>query len=335
VDIANALWVEKYRPKKIDDLVLPERYMFDFKKCIERQEITNFLFSGPPGGGKSTLARILCSKEGVLFNKKDNLLTVNGSAKSARGIGYVENVIEPFLKTPPVKDKYKVVFIDEADNLTPDSYKSLRGIIEKYQVHYGRFILTCNFVSVIPEPVQSRFTHYIFKQIPKEFAISYAQEILTAENVEYEEKDVVFLIDQLYPDIRQIVDSLQRFSRQKPNDSSKAGRLDVNEEAVTTNEKKIIANILEIINLISKSEDKKIGRPVSNIVEIIKSEDLEYRGLYQNLFFMEKFPAPAKIVVNKYSNSHQGCLIPSMHFMAMIFEIIRSLQDYRKAVIGR
>jgi len=335
VDIANALWVEKYRPKKIDDLVLPERYMFDFKKCIERQEITNFLFSGPPGGGKSTLARILCSKEGVLFNKKDNLLTVNGSAKSARGIGYVENVIEPFLKTPPVKDKYKVVFIDEADNLTPDSYKSLRGIIEKYQVHYGRFILTCNFVSVIPEPVQSRFTHYIFKQIPIEFAISYAQEILIAENVEYEEKDVVFLIDQLYPDIRQIVDSLQRFSRQKPNDSSKAGRLDVNEEAVTTNEKKIIANILEIINLISKSEDKKIGRPVSNIVEIIKSEDLEYRGLYQNLFFMEKFPAPAKIVVNKYSNSHQGCLIPSMHFMAMIFEIIRSLQDYRKAVIGR
>ena len=335
MEIANALWVEKYSPKKIDDLVLPERYMFDFKKCIERQEITNFLFSGPPGGGKSTLARIICSKEGVLFNRKDNLLTVNGSAKSARGIGYVENVIEPFLKTPPVKDKYKVVFIDEADNLTPDSYKSLRGIIEKYHVQYGRFILTCNFVSVIPEPVQSRFTHYIFKQIPKEFAISYAQEILIHENIEYEEKDIKFLIDQLYPDIRQIVDSLQRFSRQKPKNDSKKGRLDVNEEAITTNEKRIIANILEIINLISKSDDKKIGRPVSNIVDIIKTEDLEYRGLYQNLFFMEKFPAPAKIVVNKYSNSHQGCLIPSMHFMAMIFEIIKSLQEYRKAVIGR
>ncbi len=334
MNIAEQLWVEKYRPKNINDLVLPERYIFDFKKSIERLELTNLLFSGPPGGGKSTLARILCSKEGIIHNRKDNLLTVNGSAQSTRGIGYVEKVIEPFLKVPPAGDKYKVVFIDEADNLTPDSYKSLRGIIEKYQVAYGRFIMTCNYVSVIPEPIRSRFTHYIFKQIPKEFAISYAQEILLAEKIEYKEKDIIFMIDQLYPDIRQIIDSLQRYSKMKPEDPKKLGRLDVNEGIVTTNEKKIMASVLEIVGHIVKGEDKKIGRPIGTIVEILKSEDLEYRGLYTQLFFMEKFPAPAKIVVNKYSNSHQGCLIPSMHFMAMMFEIIKSLQDYRKAITG-
>ena len=335
MDIATALWVEKYRPTTIEDLVLPERYIFDFKKCIERQEMSNFLFSGPPGGGKTTLARILCSKKGILHNRVDNLLTVNGSAQSTRGIGYVEKVIEPFLKTPPAGDKYKVVFIDEGDNLTPESYKSLRGIIEKYQVQYARFILTCNYVSVVPDPVRSRFTHYIFQQIPKEFAISYAQEILTKENIEFVEKDVIFIVDQLYPDIRQVVDSLQRYSKMKPTDPKKSGRLDVNEESVTTNEKKILANILEIISSISTSEDKKIGRNISSIVEILKGEDLEYRGIYTQLFYMNKFPIQAKIIVNKYSNSHNGCLIPSMHFMAMLFEIIKSLQEYRKAVTGK
>ena len=195
--------------------------------------------------------------------------------------------------------------------------------------------MTCNYVSVIPEPVRSRFTHYIFKQIPKEFAISYAQEILLAENIEYEEKDVAFMINQLYPDIRQMIDSLQRYSKMKPKDPKKSGRLDVNKELVTTNEKKIMANVLEIIGFIANGEDKKIGRPVGNVVEILKGEDLEYRSLYTQLFFMEKFPAPAKIVVNKYSNSHNGCLIPTMHFMAMVFEIIKCLQDYRRVVTGK
>ncbi len=283
----------------------------------------------------TTLARILTSKEGVLHNRRDNLLTVNGSAQTTRGIGYVEKVIEPFLKIPPANDKYKVVFIDEADNLTPDSYKSLRGIIEKYQVHYGRFILTCNYVSVIPEPVRSRFTQYIFKQIPQEFAVSYAQKILLAENIEYIEKDVMFLVEQLYPDIRQIIDSLQKNSKKTPKDKSKAGCLDVNEGNITTNEKKIIGNILEVVSCIISGQDKKIGRPVSNIVEILKSEDLEYRGLYTQLFYMQKFPAPAKIIVNKYSNSHNSSLVPAMHFMAMVFEITRSLQEYKKAMVNK
>lgn len=328
MEIANTVWVEKYRPKKLDELVLPESHKLDFLKYIERNTIPNLLFYGPPGGGKTTLAKILCSKDGVMQKKTDNLLFVNGSAQSTRKIGYVESVIEPFLRYPPAgNDQVKVVLIDEADNMTPDAYRSLRGIIEKFLESYGRFVFTCNYVSRIPGPVQSRFTQYKFQQIPKEFVLNHCKKILSTEIIEHIDKDIQFIIDNLYPDVRQIVAALEQCSLQ--------GKLTVSEDAVRTKEKKMIAMIFQIIGFIEKGENSKIGRVVADLIEELKDEDFEYRTLYESLFFKDKFPMPAKIVVNKYSNSHQNALVPSMHFMAMVFEMIKTLQDYRKAVMGK
>ena len=185
MDIVNALWVEKYRPKKLEDLVLPESYRLDFEKCIKNKNIGNIIFAGPPGSGKTTIARILASRRGVLNHPSDNLLEMNGSSKESRGINFVDQVIEPFLKIPPAgKDNFKIVFIDEADFLTDASFKSLRGIIEAYH-EQNRFVLTCNYLSKIPDPVQSRFQTYMFKQMPIDFVVDYYKKMLDTENIKY------------------------------------------------------------------------------------------------------------------------------------------------------
>ncbi len=321
--IEQSLWVEKFRPRKFEDLVLSSDYSEIIKGYIDTGVIPNLLFSGPPGGGKTTLAKIITSKFGVLQNPKDNLLAVNGSSKSARGIGFVDNVVEPFLKIPPAGgDKYRIVFIDEGDHLTDASFSSLRGIIEKYQIKHGRFILTCNYVSKVPSPIQSRFTPFIFRQIPLSYVTEYCEKILKKEEVNYKEEDVVAIISGLYPDVRRIVDQIQQ--------SSINGKLKLNKKGILTTEKLIISTAIEICNHFKNKEPHKVNKLLANILKLLDEHDLEYRNVYTNLFSDKSIPVPAKIIINKYSNNHRDCLVPNMHFSAMIFEMVNVLSVYFK-----
>jgi DNA polymerase III delta prime subunit len=322
MEILNTLWVEKYRPRTLEELVLPEDVMGEFKQYILKRQIPNLLFSGPPGSGKSTLARILCSKNGIISSPDDNLLEINGSAKETRGISFVQDTIEPFLKVPPLGDGYKIVFIDEADYLTDASAHSLRAVIEKYS-EKARFILTCNYLSKIPDAIQSRFTSYSFKQFPIDFVIKYCKNILVKENVKHDDKTLKYIVDNLYPDVRRIVNSLQRCST--------TGELKVNKDIVQTNEKMLVSLIMEVINFIQSNQDHKLNATIGSIVQLLTSnQDLEFRSVYVDLFNRPETPIPAKIIVNKFTNSHQDCLVPSMHALAMVYEIIEILQKYKQ-----
>lgn len=321
-NLENSLWIEKYRPKKIEDLRLPEDYMKDFKNFIKSQEMPHLLIHGPAGSGKTTVARVLTSKYGLVSKPKDNVLFVAGSSKKSRGIGYVEDVIEPFLKYPPIgKDPYRIVFIDEGDNFSGDSFKSLRGIIEKYQ-KFGRFIFTCNYISKIPDPLQSRFGSgiYLFDKIPTDFIIEYCEYILKQEDItDYKKEDIKYIVDSLYPDVRKIVGILQR--------NCSSGKL-VIQENILTSEKKLVVLVSDLVELLKNKETGKINKTMTDILNLVNTPGLQFKNVYEQLFFTKGIPAPCKIIINKYSNDHSFCLSPSMHFMGMIFDIIQSLKDY-------
>ena len=204
------LWVEQYRPKTIDDCILPDSLKNLFSSFIKKGELSNMLFSGTPGIGKTTVAKALCEQMNC------DWIMINGSEEG--GIDVLRNKIKNFASTVSLSGGKKVVILDEADYLNPQSTQpALRGFVEEFHKNC-RFILTCNFKNRIIEPLHSRFSNIEFKVNPKDKPklasrlFERAVYILKEQNVSYEDKVLVELITKHFPDFRKLINELQRYS---------------------------------------------------------------------------------------------------------------------------
>tara|TARA_A200000113_G_scaffold223696_1_gene239899 strand:- start:41 stop:1126 length:1086 start_codon:yes stop_codon:yes gene_type:complete len=206
------LWVEKYRPKTIEECILPKETKKTFKSFLDKGEIPNMLLAGPAGCGKTTVAKALCNELGVDY------YVINGSDEG-RFLDTVRNTAKNFASTVSLSStaRHKVIIIDEADNTTNDVQLLLRAFIEEFHGNC-RFIFTCNFKNKILEPLHSRTTVVEFgiggKQKPAIAAAFFKriQEILDTESIEYDNKVLVELINKHFPDWRRVLNECQRYA---------------------------------------------------------------------------------------------------------------------------
>src|SRR5210317_1094046 len=204
------LWVEKYRPRTIEQFILPKSLKETFKSQIQNKELPNMMFTGTAGTGKTTVARSLCQELGLDY------ILINGSEES--GIDTLRNKIKHFASTVSLTGSVKVVILDEADYLNPQSTQpALRGFIEEFS-NNCRFILTCNFKNKIIEPLHSRCGVYEFNCTKKELAKLSSDffvrmiHILEGEGVEFNKDTVANLIMKHAPDWRRVLNEAQRGS---------------------------------------------------------------------------------------------------------------------------
>jgi len=204
------LWVEKYRPRKVADTILPADLKNTFQKIVDTGDMPNMLFTGTAGLGKTTIARAMCNELDLDY------IVINGSEEG--NIDTLRGKIKQFASSVSLQGGYKVIILDEADYLNPQSTQpALRGFMEEF-ANNCRFILTCNFKNRVIEPLHSRCGVYEFNTSKKALADIAAQfykrfvYILDQENVSYDSKAVADLIMKYAPDWRRVINEGQRSS---------------------------------------------------------------------------------------------------------------------------
>jgi len=305
------LWVEQYRPKTIDDCILPSSLKTLFSSYIKKGELTNLLLSGTPGIGKTTVAKVICDQLNC-----DSIM-INGSEEG--GIDVLRNKIKNFASTVSLSGGKKVVILDEADYLNPQSTQpALRGFIEEFHTNC-RFILTCNFKNRIIEPLHSRFSNIEFRISPKDKPrlasklFERAIFILKEQNVNYEEKVLAELIKKYFPDFRKVINELQRYSV--------SGSIDAG----------ILVNISNenLKSLMAHLKSKDFGNMRKWVINNLDNDPVRiFRSIYDNLYETlqpETIPH-AVLILADYQYKSAFVADQELNFVACLTELMSQVK---------
>jgi DNA polymerase III delta prime subunit len=303
------LWVEKYRPRKLEDCILPADQKTIFLEMLAKGEIQNMLLCGGAGMGKTTVARALCEE------LQTDYIVINGSEES--GIDVLRTKIKQFASTVSFSGKAKVVILDEADYLNPNSTQpALRAFIEEFS-NNCRFILTCNFKNRIIPPLHSRCAVIEFKlpkaDRPKIAAAFFKRvtEIMSIEKIEADGKVIAKVIEKHFPDYRRVLNELQRYSA--------SGKID---EGIFVNLGE--SNMQELIASLKEGDWKKMRTWVVNNID--NDPGTIFRKLYDTLTDHVKQVPQLVLLLADYQYKSAFCADQEINLVACLTEIMAAVE---------
>lgn len=300
------LWVEKYRPHKIEDCILPESIKSTFQEYVDRKEIPNLLLTGSAGVGKTTIAKALCEEVGCDY------IVINGSDDN--GVDYIRIKVKNYASSMSLSGGRKVIIIDEADYLTHNAQAALRGSIEEFAINCS-FIFTCNFKHKIMDALHSRCSVVEFKLQNGQKAKMAAQFfkriewILSTEGVTYDKDVVAAVVMKHFPDNRRVLNELQRYSV--------SGTIDRGLLAV-------IADV-QISDLIKAIKGKDFGSARKWVTNNLDADSATIlRKIYDSMYDFLKPDSipPAVLVLAKYQYQSAFVADQEINMMACLTELM-------------